>query len=128
VLWILAHAGAPGVAEAPGAPDAERLRRFRHLVETHYLKHWPVKRYARMVALSEGSLNRLCARLAGTTAFALLQQRLAREARRRLIYTASSVSGIAAELGFTDPAYFSRFFRRHGGVGPTEFRRMQRGG
>jgi AraC-like DNA-binding protein len=36
------------------------------------------------------------------------------------------VSGIAAELGFKDPAYFSRFFRRHSGVSPNEFRR--RGG
>jgi AraC family transcriptional activator of pobA len=56
------------------------------------------------------------------------QQRLVLEARRRLIYAASSVSSIAADLGFKDPAYFSRFFRRHLGIGPLDFRRRHRGG
>jgi AraC family transcriptional activator of pobA len=50
------------------------------------------------------------------------------EARRRLVYAASSVSGIAGELGFKDPAYFSRFFRRHSGVSPVDFRRRHFGG
>jgi AraC family transcriptional regulator, transcriptional activator of pobA len=127
VLWILALAIAKHRAGGPpGSHDAERLRRFRHLIESHYLKHWPVERYARRLALSDTSLNRLCRRSAGSTAFDLIQQRLASEARRRLVHAAGSVSGIAAELGFKDPAYFSRFFRRHSGVSPNEFRR--RGG
>jgi AraC-like DNA-binding protein len=33
------------------------------------------------------------------------------------------VSRIAFELGFDDAAYFSRFFRRHVGVAPAEYRR-----
>jgi AraC family transcriptional activator of pobA len=129
VLWILAHGTtAHGGGEIHGGHDAERLRRFRHLIEAHYLQHWPVQRYARQLPLSETSLNRLCRRLAGVTAFDLIQQRLALEARRRLVYAASSVGGIAGELGFKDPAYFSRFFRRHSGVSPVEFRRRHHGG
>jgi AraC family transcriptional activator of pobA len=130
ILWILAlgTAAVHGAPELHGGRDAERLRRFRHLIESQYLEHWPVRRYARQLALSETSLNRLCRRLAGVTAFDLIQQRLALEARRRLVYAANSVSGIAGELGFKDPAYFSRFFRRHSGAGPAEFRRRHRGG
>jgi AraC family transcriptional regulator, transcriptional activator of pobA len=128
-LWILAvGAAADGIPELSGSPGAERLRRFRHLIESQYLKHWPVERYARRLALSETSLNRLCRRLAGSTAFDMIQQRLALEARRRLVYAATSVSGIAGELGFKDPAYFSRFFRRCSGVSPNEFRRRHHGG
>jgi AraC family transcriptional regulator, transcriptional activator of pobA len=124
VLWVLSLAiAAHGGPEIYGSRDAERLRRFRHLIESQFLKHWPVARYARHLSLSETSLNRLCRRLAGRTAFDLIQQRLALEARRRLVYAASPVSGIASELGFKDPAYFSRFFRRHCGVSPLEFRR-----
>jgi len=119
---------AHGHSELQGGHDPERLRRFRHLIESQYLKHWPVKRYARHLALSETSLNRLCRRLAGSTAFDMIQRRLALEARRRLVYAGNSVSGIAAELGFKDPAYFSRFFRRHSGVSPNEFRRRHVGG
>jgi AraC family transcriptional regulator, transcriptional activator of pobA len=129
VLWVLAHGtGAHDSSEIHNSQEAERLRRFRHLIESHYLKHWPVERYARHLSLSETSLNRLCRRLAGVTAFDLIQQRLALEARRRLVYAASPVSGIAGELGFKDPAYFSRFFRRHSGVSPVEFRRRHLGG
>lgn len=128
-LWILAHGTAThGTPEPRSGLDAERLRRFRHLIESQFLKHWPVERYAKRLALSETSLNRLCRRLADGTAFDLIQQRLALEARRRLVYAGSSVSGIAAELGFKDPAYFSRFFRRHSGISPAEFRRRHHGG
>jgi AraC family transcriptional regulator, transcriptional activator of pobA len=128
-LWILALGSAgDGTPELHGSRDTERLRAFRQLVESQYLKHWPVERYARRLALSETSLNRLCLRLAGRTAFDMSQQRLVLEARRRLIYAASSVSSIAADLGFKDPAYFSRFFRRHLGIGPLDFRRRHRGG
>jgi len=129
VLWILALGTATqGIPELHSTQDAERLRRFRHLIESQYLKHWPVERYARQLTLSETSLNRLCRRLVGSTAFDLIQQRLALEARRRLVHAAGSVSAIAAELGFKDPAYFSRFFRRHCGVSPNEFRGRHRDG
>jgi AraC family transcriptional activator of pobA len=40
------------------------------------------------------------------------------------VYVAGSVAGVAAELGFKDAAYFCRFFRRHAGVSPTEYRRQ----
>jgi AraC family 4-hydroxyphenylacetate 3-monooxygenase operon regulatory protein len=58
----------------------------------------------------------------------LIQQRLALEARRRLVFLAHPVNGICTELGFKDPAYFSRFFRRHCGMSPNEFRRRNAGG
>ena len=126
VLWVLASGTDHMTAlQSPDRYELDRLRRFRLLVETHYQKHWPVKRYARQLALSESSLNRICRNLTGGTAFDILQQRLALEARRRLVYLAGSVAGVAAELGFKDPAYFCRFFRRHAGVSPTAFRRHQ---
>jgi AraC family transcriptional activator of pobA len=119
----------PGeAAVVPAGQDLRRLQRFRTLVESHYLKHWPVERYAAHLALSESSLNRLCRALTGTTAFDIIQQRLALEARRRLAFVAGSVATLAAELGFKDPAYFSRFFHKHNGMSPTQFRRRQAGG
>ena len=55
----------------------------------------------------------------------MIQQRLMLEACRQLTYVPSSVATIAYELGFQDPAYFSRLFRRHTGMTPTQFRRAQ---
>jgi AraC family transcriptional regulator, transcriptional activator of pobA len=127
VLWILSSGTNPTTTmQSPDRYELDRLRRFRLLVETHYRKHWPVKRYARQLALSESSLNRICRNMTGGTAFDIVQQRLALEARRRLVYVLGSVAGVAAELGFKDAAYFCRFFRRHAGVSPTEFRRGDR--
>jgi len=125
VLWLFASGTRAATAALTAqSQDAERLRRFRQLIEDRYLRHWPVARYARHLNLSEASLNRLCRRLAGVTAFELVQERLALEARRRLLYVGGSVASIGRELGFVDPAYFCRFFRRRMGLSPTAFRRQ----
>jgi AraC family transcriptional activator of pobA len=128
VLWTVALGSSATTPDTHSGPYLERLRQFRALMETHYADHWPVERYARQLGLSETSLNRLCRRLTGSTGFDLIQQRLALEARRRLMYLPGSVHGIASELGFKDSAYFCRFFRRHSGISPKGFRRRHAGG
>jgi AraC family transcriptional activator of pobA len=128
VLWLLAGGMAHGQTPAIDRQDLDRLRRFRLLIEAHYLKHWPVARYARQLAVSESSLNRLCQDLTGGTAFDVVQQRVLLEARRRLMYVPDSVAMIAEALGFKDPAYFCRFFRRHAGLSPSAFRRRRADG
>jgi AraC family transcriptional activator of pobA len=99
--------------------------RFQALLELHYLDHWPIARYARQVGLSEARLNRLCRTQRAHSAFGLLQQRLLREARRRLAYAGMPVAQVAHQLGYRDPAYFCRFFKRHAGVSPSRFRQQQ---
>jgi AraC family transcriptional regulator, transcriptional activator of pobA len=129
VLAVLAHGVSVQTApELWSTAELKQLRGFKELIEANYLKHWPVKRYSAQLKVSESTLNRLCRRLCATTAFDLIQQRLALEARRRLMYVALSVNGVAAELGFKDAAYFSRFFRRHSGISPQDFRREHGGG
>jgi AraC family transcriptional activator of pobA len=123
VLWIVRHELARRHGIAAGTHRRHRsFAHFRTLLETHYLDHWPVTRYARTLGLTEGRLNRLCQAQSDHSAFCLLQQRLVLEARRRLSYVAIPISQVARELGFRDPAYFCRFFKRHGGVAPRQFR------
>lgn len=54
----------------------------------------------------------------------LLHARLAREACLRLVHVVAPVSRLAFELGFEDPAYFCRFFKRHTGMSPRDCREM----
>lgn len=120
-------------AAASGGTRSERVRtqlfaRFRALVEEHYAEHWPVPRYAEALGLTERRLNRLCRTLVNRSAFEVVQDRLLLEARRRLIYIAAPVSLLAYELGFQDPAYFNRFFKKLTGVTPAAFRKRERGG
>jgi AraC family transcriptional activator of pobA len=103
------------------------MESFRQLVEAHYAEHWPVETYAAALNLTESRLNRLSRKLSGQTAFALTQERLLLEARRKLIYTATPVSQLAYELGFSDPAYFCRFFKKLTGQAPSTFRAASAG-
>jgi len=98
------------------------MERFRELVEAHFAEHWPVERYAEALNLTESRLNRMSQKGFGQSAFALTQDRLLLEARRKLIYTSTPVSQLAYELGFSDPAYFCRFFKKQAGLAPSAFR------
>lgn len=102
-----------------------RLVRFRQLLEGHYREHWNVQQYAETLNTSASSLNRACQEQSGVSAKMLIQERLLLEIKRRLIYTIEPLDQIAYKLGFKDPSYFSRFFRRSQGVAPGEYRKQQ---
>ncbi|PWC52478.1 helix-turn-helix domain-containing protein [Azospirillum sp. TSO22-1] len=116
-----------GTASRTERARAALFARFRALVEEHYAEHWPIPRYADALGVTERQLTRLCRLHGDRSAFEVVQDRLLLEARRRLIYIAAPVSLLAYELGFEDPAYFSRFFKKLTGMTPAAFRR-QRGG
>ena len=97
--------------------------RFQELVERHYAEHIEVARYAELLHVSQSSLNRHCQSSLGATAKAVIQNRIIREAKRRLVYTQNPVEQIGYTLGFKDPAYFSRFFQRNVGASPAAYRR-----
>ncbi len=85
-LSVLAHGTlSDQTVESRNGTAPASLRRFRTLIEARYLERWPTQRFAKELGISETSLNRLCRRLAGSTAFELIQQRVALEARRKLI-------------------------------------------
>jgi AraC family transcriptional activator of pobA len=75
------------------------------------------------LGLSRERLNRLTRAATGHPALELIQERMAREACRRLTYVAAPISALAFELGFDDAAYFCRFFKRRIGMSPRSYRR-----
>ena len=110
-------------ADGPAARGRQALfTRFLVLVEAHYAEHWPVARYASRLGLTAERLNRLVRAEAGSSALALIHDRLAREACRRVAYVTAPISRLAFELGFEDPAYFCRFFKRQTSLTPREYR------
>lgn len=111
-------------SELIGRADFDTFSRFRELVDANYRAQWKVERYAAKLKMTESRLNRLCLRLGGKSAFDIAQQRLMLEARRKLTYVPASVASVAYELGFQDPAYFSRVFKRHTGMTPRQFRQQ----
>ncbi len=99
------------------------FRKFTQLVEDHYREHLTVEDYAEKLAMSAARLNRLCKTFGGKPAKEIVHARLILEARRLLTYTNATSAEVAYELGFQDPAYFTRFFRNRTGTTPTAFRK-----
>jgi AraC family transcriptional regulator, transcriptional activator of pobA len=123
VLVLLTRAQAEHQsARQSGRADFELFSRFRAMVEQHYKDQWQVGQYADAVRVSPVRLNRLCLKVAGQTAFDIAQDRLLLEACRKLTYAPSPIASICHELGFQDPAYFSRLFKKHIGMTPKQFR------
>src|SRR5271165_1871671 len=124
IVWRLAEARAlDGRAEDARAHRHQALfSRFLLMVEEHFLERWPLARYARGLGLSTQRLNRLARTESGRPALEIVHERLTREACRRLFYIAAPAEKLALELGFDDPAYFNRFFKRRTGMTPRRWR------
>ena len=110
----------PGGSRAAPSIGAEAalFARFRALVEAWFRDHRPVGDYARALGVGEKRLGATCRRVVDRSPVEIIHARLAVEARRGLVYTSMSVAEIGYALGFHDPAYFSRFFRRQFGAAP----------
>jgi AraC-like DNA-binding protein len=98
------------------------VEKFRLLLDRDIGREHRVEMYAKAVAVTPGHLNVLCHQQFGMSAKAVIQERLVLEARRLLLYTDESAGRIADQLGFQNPSYFSRFFRRVAGRSPLAFR------
>ncbi|MCW5636356.1 MAG: helix-turn-helix domain-containing protein [Rubrivivax sp.] len=118
----LAAAAEEAAAAAAQAPESRLLQRFESLVEAHYAQHWKVADYARALAVTPTHLSRVVRAASGAPASTLIQLRLVREARRHLVYTQAPITAVAYQLGFADPAHFTRVFGRIVGLSPREFR------
>ena len=103
------------------APD-KFVERFRSLVERDFARRHRVADYARELGVTPGHLNVLCRTQMHFGASSLIRSRILLEARRLLLYGNLSAAQIADRLGFDDPAYFTRFFRREAGMVPMRFR------
>lgn len=107
--------------------DLKIFHRFNELIEAHYKQHWPLARYAEYIGVTEARLNDVCRRIADLPSKRLILERVMQEAKRLLLFTGSSANEICYQLGFKDPAYFSRFFHRYAKQTPGEYRHRQSG-
>jgi AraC family transcriptional regulator, 4-hydroxyphenylacetate 3-monooxygenase operon regulatory protein len=102
--------------------DLRMFLRFCDLVDARYREHGTLTDYARYLNVTEARLNDICRRISNQSSKELIHDRLFQEARRLLLFSAVPVNEIGYQLGFTDPAYFSRFFSKRANVPPSRFR------
>jgi AraC family transcriptional activator of pobA len=115
------------VVSAASNARAALVARLREKIETHLRGGLSVAQYAKALNVTPARLRAACLEVTGKTPMRVLEERLVLEAKRNLTYTNMTVAQIAYYLGFTDPAYFSRFFSKLAGESPAAFRRRAGG-
>ncbi|RST04413.1 AraC family transcriptional regulator [Streptomyces sp. WAC07149] len=125
---LIARASRTGTGAPPDAPApardraAELAAAFGRLLCEAGGTGRPVGWYARELGVSAGHFQTLVRRATGRSPGSLIREQQTLEAKRLLSGTNLAVRQVSNLAGFSDPAYFCRFFRRETGMSPGEFR------
>ena len=98
------------------------VRAYRKLIEQYFHTHHSVNAYASMLHISANHLSTTVKSELGKSASELIHDRIILECKRLLYHSGKSAKEISYKLGFSDPSYFSRYFKKHVGVSPNVFR------
>jgi len=125
LIWVTRNSHQSSLTHTQEDEKASRhLGHFGHLIEEEYSTQHLVNYYAKKIGITAAHLNYICRQNTGKTALNLIHNRLLLEAKRNLVYTTMSISIMSYALGFSDPAYFTRFFKRNTGMSPMDFRKQ----
>ncbi len=123
ILFVRMHRLFLEAHPAGAASRASQItRQFYVAVEHHFREKWTVADFARHLHLTANHLNDTVREQTGHSAGEIIRRRLLLDARRLLLYSELTVAEVAYQLGFPDPSYFGRFFRRADGRTPLAFR------
>jgi len=111
-----------GFTELKKGADLDYTLLFRDLLEINYTKLKSVNDYAKIICISEKRLGQATAKVLGKSPKEIINDRILLEAKRILAHTHLSIKEIGQDLGFDDPAYFVRSFKKHTATTPVEFR------
>lgn len=98
------------------------IRKFNLLLEAHFRNRHDVQFYAQAMNKSPKTLTNIFGLCRYPSPSKLIQRRIVLEAKRYLQYTDKSAKEVAAALGFSSTAHFSRFFKANAGVNFSKFR------
>lgn len=102
--------------------QVETIRKFNFLVDLNFKTKKKVKDYADLLFKSPKTLSNIFAVYNQKSPSEIIQDRIILEAKRLLFYSDKQNQEIAFELGYEDPAHFSKFFKKNTGLTPTAYR------
>ncbi len=100
-----------------------QLTKFVNLIDENYTKGLSVSEYAGLLLVSSRTLSDLTQQLLNKTPSQMIQERIILEVQRLLLHSDLNVNQIGYRLGFDDPSYFVKYFKKHTGISPSEFRK-----
>ena len=96
--------------------------RFRQLLKQHVHDHLSVTDYASMLAITPKYLTTTVKRTSGIPAHKWIDEETILEIRDVLEHSQLTVKEIAHQFHFPNTSFFGRFFKRHTGMSPNEYR------
>lgn len=102
------------------------VEKYRKLIREHFTRQHFVKFYAAKLNQTPNYLNMVVKNVTGAKASDLIHEQIIGEAKHLLIHTKLSHKEVAAELGFSDPSYFTKFFKRETGQKPLDWFRSNK--
>jgi len=84
-----------------------------------------VKDYATLLFKSPKTLSNIFSKHIGKSPLTVINERIILEAKRLLLYSQKSTDEIAQELGYKDTGHFSKFFKKHAGYSPSNFKNLK---
>ena len=123
-LILRCRASLPKVYRYQRDPRIERAREF---INSHYTRVFTLVDVARAANLSPSRLAGLFKEQCGLSVLGYRDELRMSHAARLLNDSAMGIAEIGGEVGYPDPAYFSRTFSRHLGVSPRNYQRSKKG-
>lgn len=96
---------------------------FRNLLENNFHKNWSVTDFASELSISSKTLNSITKSEMDKTVSQVIIDRIILESKRKLTHSNAYINQIAYDLGFKDPYYFVKYFKKHVKCSPSEFRK-----
>lgn len=97
---------------------------FRRMLEKDFATKHTVQEYADGLNVAVRTLNKCVNESSGRSPLAFITERIMLEAKRQVRYSNLMIKEIAYNLGFEDPSYFVKLFKRQTGMLPSDFREM----
>lgn len=120
---VMRHADRPEERSESSSRQHELYGRFISLVKQHYRTEREVSYYAAKLCVSTRYLSTISRTVSGRSAKMQIDYMVILEIKLLLQNTTLSVQEIAYRLHFPDQSYLGRFFRKHTGISPSQFRK-----
>lgn len=105
-----------------GETDDERVVHLWTLIDRYYHSYHDTRFYSDHLEITPKRANEIFKEKTGYTIIDAVHRRINLEMKKKVGFTDIPFKEIGLELGFKDPSYFSRVFKRQNGVSPQEYR------